>query len=289
MFCVGAAKAGTTWLHEYLSSHPDCGFRTLKELHYFDAIETGRWGGQVKRFDGEIRRLKARQDSLRGWRARRNAQRVADYAEWLDIVKGRRRDDARYLAFLRARGGRLVGDITPSYALLSAETLADMAALTPDVRFVYLLRDPVARLWSHVRMNAEREGGPLPVEERAQALLERVLADPGSDEAQLVLARSDYAGALLRLSSVVAPSKLFVCFMEDLIAPEGVNALCDFLGIQRHPGEYERRVHENKPVAMDPRCRGAAAALLQDQYEFVARIFPALPAAWQRSLGAMAA
>ena len=32
LFCVGAAKAGTSWFHSYLENHPDCHMRGIKEL-----------------------------------------------------------------------------------------------------------------------------------------------------------------------------------------------------------------------------------------------------------------
>ncbi len=35
-FIVGAAKAGTTSLYEYLSQHSDVYFSSIKEPHYFD-------------------------------------------------------------------------------------------------------------------------------------------------------------------------------------------------------------------------------------------------------------
>jgi len=47
-FCVGAAKAGTGWLHRHLSDHPECRFCAIKELHYFDAIEAGRLGRLIE-------------------------------------------------------------------------------------------------------------------------------------------------------------------------------------------------------------------------------------------------
>ena len=34
--CIGAQKAGTTWLHENLRQHPDLYLPPAKELHYFD-------------------------------------------------------------------------------------------------------------------------------------------------------------------------------------------------------------------------------------------------------------
>lgn len=289
MFGVGAAKAATSWLHDYLMSHPDCSFRHVKELHYFDAAESGKWGGQIKRLEGEIARLRARHATLSGERAERFSRRIADHEDWLAVLSERRVDPQAYLAFLGAGRGRLVGDVTPAYALLPAETLARMAGLTSDVRFVYILRDPVSRLWSHVRMTAARSAGGGTVEARARAVMDAVLQDPAADEPASILSRGDYRGALLRLSSVVAPSNLFVAFMEDLVSPTGVEALCDFLGIARVAGRYERRVHEGTPLVLDARRRAAAAELLRDQYDFVAQLFPELPAAWQRSLGAMAA
>src|SRR5438309_7414307 len=36
--CVGAQKAGTTWLYRELESHPDFWMPPLKELHYFDQL-----------------------------------------------------------------------------------------------------------------------------------------------------------------------------------------------------------------------------------------------------------
>jgi len=289
LFGVGAAKSATSWLHDYLVGHPDCSFRRVKELHYFDAAESGKWGGQIKRLEGELSRLTARLPEFSNKRAEWYVRRVADHSDWLEVLKLRRRDDALYMDYLTARGGRLVGDITPAYSLLTTESLSSMVALTSDVRFIYVIRDPVSRLWSHVRMNAARSAGGAPVEDRARVLMDQVLSDPESETAQSILSRGDYAGALLRLSAAVAPPQLFVCFMEDMVAPEGVTALCEFLGIRRHPGQYERRMHEGLPMALDARRRAAAAELLKDQYDFVARIFPTLPDAWHRSLGQVAA
>jgi len=33
---IGVAKTGTTWLAEYLKSHPEVCFSPIKEMHYFD-------------------------------------------------------------------------------------------------------------------------------------------------------------------------------------------------------------------------------------------------------------
>ncbi|RME99376.1 MAG: hypothetical protein D6773_13045, partial [Alphaproteobacteria bacterium] len=36
--CVGAQKAGTTWLARMLANHPEIFFTPVKEIHYFDHL-----------------------------------------------------------------------------------------------------------------------------------------------------------------------------------------------------------------------------------------------------------
>ena len=47
LFGIGAAKAGTTWLYRYLAAHPEVRLPAVKELHYFDTCETGKFDRQV--------------------------------------------------------------------------------------------------------------------------------------------------------------------------------------------------------------------------------------------------
>jgi hypothetical protein len=45
-FLIGAAKSGTTTLHEYLSKHSDIFFPKMKELHFFDVDENYKKGDE---------------------------------------------------------------------------------------------------------------------------------------------------------------------------------------------------------------------------------------------------
>jgi len=36
--CIGAEKAGTTWLYEMLKAHPSVWMPPIKEIHYFDMV-----------------------------------------------------------------------------------------------------------------------------------------------------------------------------------------------------------------------------------------------------------
>ncbi len=45
----------------------------------------------------------------------------------------------------------MVGEITPAYGVIGIEGFRHMATLLPDARIIFLMRDPVDRLWSATR------------------------------------------------------------------------------------------------------------------------------------------
>lgn len=282
MFGVGAAKSGTSWLYRYLAAHPDCHLRSIKELHFFDTRDMGNRDWYLRDFTRKADVLE--RGIAKGEHATPTGQIVhltelRLYARVLD--KG---DVGGYLAFLAEgrEGQTLVGDLTPGYGLLSEETLREMAALHDDVRFVYVMRDPVARLWSHVRMIASRrEGGDL------GARTNRILDDVLAGDAPQIASRGDYAGTIGRLMAAVAPEKRFICTSEDLFGGDGLSRLCSFLGIAPLEGDPARRVHSGVEIAMTDAQRQRAVAWLRPQYDFVAANMGALPPAWQASLAGM--
>ncbi|MFC0279719.1 sulfotransferase family protein [Falsigemmobacter intermedius] len=274
LFGVGATKAGTSWLYRYLSGHPDCHMRAVKELHYFNAAGPQQRAQRITIETARLERLKAElAGESRAWRLASLAASIADVEDWLRVLRG----EQSYQDYLErgAEGAKLVGDITPAYASLSVARLSEMASAAPDCRFVYLLREPVSRLWSHVRMVAKRAGGDLATQ--ASVAFERALSGEKSD----VAARSDYRGAITRLRAAVAPSKLLILFQEELFSAPGLARLCAFLGIRVQAADTTARVHEGQPLAMTAEQRLRARAFLQSQYDFVASAFGTLPASWR--------
>ncbi|HEX9858465.1 MAG TPA: sulfotransferase [Paracoccaceae bacterium] len=282
LFGVGATKAGTTWLYNHLASHPECHLRSIKELHYFDSIASGNVERQLKLRAAAAERL-ASAASTDADRAAATAARRADLAQWIGVLERQGEDIPAYLAYLTAgQGGRrLVADITPSYGLLPVDRLRAMAAIGPDVRFVYLMRDPVARLWSHVRMLARRSvAAAADFPAVAHDLLQRILAGAPSG----AVARGDYAAAITRLRAAVDPQRLLVMFQEDLMSRPGLARLCGFLGIAVQPAAFGRRVHQGAPLSMTEEQRLGACVFLRSQYEFVARQFSDVPDAWRKNM-----
>jgi hypothetical protein len=280
LYGLGATKAGTTWLHRYLSAHPDCALPPNKELHYFDRIESGTLDRELKLVRDKRARLALTLPDARPGQRAQIAAGIDALDRWAAVLARGREDHAAYRAFLAhgAAGKRLVADITPAYALLSPETLARMQTVASDTRFVFFLRDPVDRLWSHIRMIAGRAGA------RGEALPAAALAAfdawaaGGHPE---VTVRGDYAAILARLGSTIRPGALYIDFYERLFGDAGTGRLCRFLGIAPRRGDYARRVHESTPAPLDAARAARARAILAPQYEAVAAMLGELPEEWR--------
>lgn len=275
VYCIGATKAGTGWVYQYLRAHPECHLRTLKELHFFDTLEFGLTGSRVRKLRGNMEKLQATPDldpsSLR---------KLRDFEDWIPVAESG--DTVAYLGYLSAgRGERhVVGDVTPAYALLSVESLKKMLAVVPDTRFVFLMRDPVARLWSHIRMLAKRAMSAGAVAEQVAAdLLTRAV----SGKEPRLTGSGAYDAIISRLKSVVPAGKLYVDFFEDVVLTSSVDRLCAFLGIAPHPARM-RQPHKGIEIPLHDDQRARLRDYLVPQYDYVRSELGRLPAAWEASL-----
>ncbi len=284
MYCVGAAKAGTSWLHRQLSDHPECHFRAVKELHYFSSFDRDAVDGNIARVEAIRERLRAGvEGDLTAPQLANKVRQLAHVGHYLEVLRLGYEDRDAYLAYLNHGCGdaRVIGEMTPAYSLLSERRLGAMARIAQDVRFIYLLRDPVERLWSHVRMIAGRWAAhPGEVAERAGNILRRVVQGREDQIAR----RSDYARALARLSAAIDPARLLVAIYEDMFSGDGLARICVFLGIAPRPPDLARVVHGGAPLAMTERQRAMVAHWLAPQYDATAGFLGGLPGAWAANL-----
>ncbi len=286
MFGVGAPKCGTTWMHDYLATHPECHFRTFKEMHYFSSLHNFQLNWLLGYLESRVERLERNAMANQGAKRERLLQEIVDARDYYDLMKKRVDDRVGYSRYLLEGIGpkKLVGDITPAYGLLPVKVLKEMAATSVTSRFVYLIRDPVARLWSHVRMAVEQENVPSEqYEERSQELLRELLAGDKVRQRDL-LEYSDYAGAIGRLREALPEEKVLIMFYEDLMTPAGVRRLCKFLGIRPHPGNVKKGVNTGRRAKLPEDLRAEMRRYLKPQYDFAAQYFPSLPAAWKKTM-----
>lgn len=282
---LGAQKAATTWLTRELAQHPEVAMASPKELHYWDTVRAPYHAQFAERAQARLRRLSGpyglRRVLPRPWGTPRAAH--AEAAAHAALLGGDGGDHAAYLAYLRAGAGdaRVIGEITPAYALCASDTFAEMAALAPGTRFLFVMRDPLARLVSGVRYRALHVArAPETAAAVAGRAFDAALASPHDPN----LRRSRYDETIAELEAVVPPDRILYLFYETLFSDAARDALTDFLGLS-HPPPWraQRRDNSGAAVAWAPSEAqlARAAARLAPTYAALRRRFgDAVPASW---------
>lgn len=265
---VGAQKAGTSWVYRYLRRHPSCRPGPMKELHYFDTISGVAKVG--KKLQSRKERSLRRQGDAAALEGVKRLQEIcatpdANHQSYVDLMTD------------GLQPGQVALDITPSYAVLDADSFQQMAALG-DTRFLFIMREPVARLWSAVRMRvAKKVDAPEAFEAACRERLDLLLVTSSDKE----FARADYAGTLARLEQAVPAAHRLVLFCEDLFTQHAADRICDFLEIERRPLGDLGVVNEGMQARMRPDQETTLAARLRPQYETIcAELKDEVPQAW---------
>ncbi len=181
--------------------------------------------------------------------------------------------------------GKVKGDITPAYSILPVERIRFIRRIMPDVRLIYILRNPIERTWSETMHNLLRKDHKRQLE---QVPPDEIIATLNSEA---VVRRSGYLTNLDNWLSVFPPEQLFVTFYEriraeprallqDVFAHIGVRQDVDWAAF---PAELEFNV--NPRTEIPPQC----LALLQERYcpliEQLHERFGAPVASWRCSAG----
>lgn len=207
---IGAQRAGTTWLHRVLRQHPSLWLPPVKELHYFDRLETTRTILDPK----ERRRVGLKQ--------------LLSLDPWLVSYWLRARSDEWYARLFRdaKAKGLVAGEITPAYATLDETVLRRIKGLNDNIKLIFVMRDPVERAWSAVNNAAKKGIDASTVEKSIKRARESGAA-----------ARSAYGDTIRRLEAVFPASQVHYCFFEDLRdRPEALTSdLFSFLGVAPVP------------------------------------------------------
>lgn len=146
--CIGAQKAGTTWLHNNLKQHPQIWLPPYKEIHYFDQIYLDKSAA----IGIEKNRLVILKRELN---KKINGESLSySYLKFLaDMAFSEVKDDRWYLSlFNGVESQPAVGEITPAYSVLPEVGIRHIKQLLGDINLIYILRNPIRRAWSQVVM-----------------------------------------------------------------------------------------------------------------------------------------
>lgn len=243
-FVIGAQKAGTTWLSHYLKAHPQVSVPEWKEHDYWNMVEGRPEPSRMlkkqaarRKNESAMRRLGALLPftlHARRQKAITLALRAADapfppYTAYADVLL--ENVTAKTVA---------AGEICPEYALLKSETYAKMASLAPNVRFVYLMRDPVARFISGAQHTVRKSTGAAVA---SAAQVSQALTQFANVKTSRHLSLSRYDRTIGALETAVDASKILYVFFEDLFDQTTVRRICDFLGLSFLPGAVQRQAN----------------------------------------------
>lgn len=287
--CIGAHKAGTTWLHARLAQHPQIWLPPKKELHYFDRAVSrypspsylscsrgllGRAFGTSlpnRQYRKEI--AKAGLDVLRS--------RSLTELRWYKRFFLGAHDDNWYQSLFPQDPGMVAGEITPAYSMLLEEDVEHVHALLPAAKVLFVLRDPVERTWSAIRYQEGRY-------KKLDGLTSRLTSE---ELLKLVASRaysmkSDYVGTIRRWSKYYPKEQFRTCFFDDLRDRPGdfLSGVLGFLGVDAKrmadADQLGERINSSSSVPIPVEFRDVLYRHFEAMLEELRSEIGPLPSSW---------
>lgn len=235
---MGAQKAGTSWLHWYLHQHPQCDFGPIKEYNVFDGIYMPECRGSDRRRYNVVAKM-AGVIKAKVWRA---LGKKALFDKLLSFQE----DEENYYTFfqsiLSAKGNVCVtGDISPEYSGLPRIALENIQSGFSrkgiKVKVVFLMRDPIERCWSAVRMYKRHKTDQI---DQACDEVDALRKYFGSEQANF---RTRYDKTMKEIEAVFDEKDIKYVFYEELFTTKTIQEVCDFLAIEFEIPELEKRIN----------------------------------------------
>lgn len=272
---VGAQRAGTTWVGHFLRSLPDVRFSPIKETCFFDSKYV------EKRKDALLGSINTRL-ALLGLANYTRKYPISGAKLWIHYSGMRKMKDKSYRGYFDelARSGTIAGEISPSYAILNQNVIAQIETLLDQPNYFFIMRNPVDRLLSQFSFLSSRRGLDAPTgKDIEDALLN--LCDASM--------HIDYAQSLVSYGSAVPRERFRTFYTEHLFDPRRMqnecDGLCDFLGIGQKTVHGNRAVNRAPEVEISIKTRTFLVQRLIKSYN-AARTYndTDLPESWRNDL-----
>ena len=259
---LGAPRTGSRWLSNYLTQHSEILMSPIRILNYFTKNVNFH-----KYFED---RLREAEEEL--------AKTIGNAAPHPSVGIERLRDRVRmnhdpnaFLDYFRKRwtNEKVLADVTPSYYVEDREMFARMRDAHGKVRFFFVLRNPIDRLWSGLRLAQMNDPGM-----DAIARLDLLLNNKGA------IWQRNYVTTLTDLDAVVPEAHVKVCFFEELFDIAAISELCSFLGVETQEADVSSPMNESEGAQLDAERRGRLFSKLEPIYQSLRERYGRLPDSW---------
>lgn len=258
--CIGARKAGTTWLHENLQKHPQIWLPPVKELHYLD--HRPPW--LVERLFGRASHLRHARTNLR--EALLALRRGGSMAElhWAARYCLWPRSDKWYRSLFPSEGNLLTGEVCPGYARIGEEAVASLARRMPRVKLIYFLRDPILCAWSSAGAHFSKKRGARGIDQAAAEDVERYFQKANS------VSHLRYEQNLAAWERHYERDQIHLIFFEELESDprEVFRRVLAFLGADHSDAEIPSNIQRRYGTAV-----GRRTEIPQSYRRFLARLY----------------
>jgi hypothetical protein len=273
---LGFQKCATTQITRRLSGHPAIWPHPVRELRYWNTLfRNQKLPSQTKYLERLSKALLGMQRGGAKWaetvRALRAWSRYADCAH-----DGP--DDYLRLFEDRPPTAQVFGEISPNYASLSADRVAEIYERLNRPRMFVIMREPVARVLSQINHEARLRPENVDGAERQLAFL----------ESRRVREMSDYPKMVEALRSIPDQDNVGMFFFEDFVEdmPAFFKAFCGFLGVPYHPAlaremPSPRKRKGDYASKIAPEAQEKAADLFSGMAAEVEKLTGRTPDAWK--------
>ena len=260
--CIGAQKAGTTWLYWQLREHPDIWMPPLKEIHFFDHMfvpEVRSWS---------LWHLKSGVTPIMKWHLNNIKNPNFSYLHYLtSIVEESPFTEEWYkkIFSFHAAKGKVTGDITPEYCTVGADGIDYIKSLLINPKIIYIVRDPVSRALSQLKMNLSRH----PIDDIKGEWLK-------SADDPVIYQRGDYASYIPEWKKRFKPSDiLFIPY--KMLRSDPISVLRE---VESHIGvteskykEPSKEIHVTKSIDVPKFIVDRLEEKMQNQRNFIEKEF----------------
>jgi len=223
---IGAMKAGTTWLNYHLNNHPYIWVPPIKELRFFSQLSGHKKNVLLQTITHKWLRTELKK------RSRSYLQRTSGFKDLLwDLHYFLHMPNEKwYTNCFRPDLDQICGEFSTDYAVLNEKKIQRIRMCYPNLKILYILRNPIDRTWSHIRM-MQSSKNQIQLDYQDLKKLMQFMKDNS-----WIVQHSLYGANLTNWRLHFPASQIFVGFFDDIQSrpKELLSEIFNFLNVDPH-------------------------------------------------------